>query len=120
MVAGNVAIYAHDPVTGETASVVIGKRAIVANSCLLMAGSHLGEESLLGDLSRHGAKDISLPKIIAVGRPPKVVGGTSLVDDQCSTLSYLSLQILLVLLQITIVVGGQVLGFMNCPGFRGG
>ena len=112
MVAGNVAIYAHDPVTGETASVVIGKRAIVANSCLLMAGSHLGEESLLGDLSRHGAKDISLPKIIAVGRPPKVVGGTSLVDDQCSTLSYLSLQILLVLLQITIVVGGQVLGFM--------
>ena len=112
MVAGNVAIFAHDPVTGNTAPVSIGKRAIVANSCLLMAGSCLGEESLLGDLSRHGAKDISLPKVIAVGRPPQVVGSTSQVADQCTTLAYASLQTLLVALQLVIVVGGQVLGFV--------
>jgi 4-hydroxymandelate oxidase len=112
MVAGNVAIFAHDPVTGDTAPVTIGKRAIVANSCLLMAGSSLGDESLLGDLSRHGAKDISLPKVIAVGRPPQAVGSTSLVADQCTTLTYASLQTLLVALQLVIVVGGQVLGFV--------
>lgn len=112
MVAGNVAIFAHDPVTGDTAPVTIGKRAIVANSCLLMAGSQLGDESLLGDLSRHGAKDISLPKVIAVGRPPQVVGSTNLVADQCTTLTYASLQALLVALQLLLVVGGQVLGFV--------
>ena len=112
MVAGNVAIFAHDPVTGDTAPVTIGKRAIVANSCLLMAGSRLGDESLLGDLSRLGAKDKSLPKVIAVGRPPQVVGATNLVADQCTTLTYASLQAILVALQLLIVVGGQVLGFV--------
>jgi 4-hydroxymandelate oxidase len=112
MVAGNVAIYAHDPVAGQSDNVVVGKRAIIANSCLLTAGSHLGDGSLLGDLSRHGGNDVSLPKVIAVGRPPRVVGEPDLEPDTRSTVSYATFQFLLVALQLLLVIGGQLPGFL--------
>lgn len=112
MVAGNVGIYAYDPVSGQTADIVVGERAIVANSCLLTSGSRIGDGALLGDLSRHGGNDVSLPRVVAVGRPPHVVGEADFEPDARSTLSYAAFQVILVSLQLVLVVGGQLPGFL--------
>ena len=112
MVAGNVAVFAADPVSGETGRITVGERAIVANSCLLTAGSTLGDGALLGDLSRHGGKDVSIPKVIAVGRPPRVVGEPDLAPDDRGTLSYAGVQLMLVTLQLVLVIGLQMPGFL--------
>jgi 4-hydroxymandelate oxidase len=119
MLAGNVSIFSHDPMSGTTANVVLGKNTIVANSCILTAGSALGDSSLLGDLSRHGGGDVSTPGVIAVGRPPRVVGETKLVVDERSTFSYAWLQITLVVLQLALVAGTQIPGFVAL-GFAAG
>ena len=112
MVAGNVCLFPHDPLTGATSEVVVSKRAIVANSCLLMPGARLAESSLLGDLSRYGGDDVSPPAGILVGRPPRVVGETNLEPDTCGPFTYAGLQGLLIILQLVLVVGMQIPGFI--------
>lgn len=112
MVAGNVCLFPHDPATGATGEVALAERAIVANSCLLMPGARLAERSLLGDLSRYGGDDVSPPVGILVGRPPRVVGETNMEQDACAPLRYAGLQGLLVLLQLVLVVGLQIPGFI--------
>ena len=112
MVAGNVCLFPHDPLTGATSEVTLAKRAIVANSCLVMPGARLAESSLLGDLSRFGGNDPSPPAGILVGRPPDVVGETKLEPDTCGPVTYAGLQGLLIALQLMLVVGMQIPGFI--------
>jgi 4-hydroxymandelate oxidase len=112
MVAGNVCLFPHDPLSGATSEVTLASRAIVANSCLLMPGARLSESSLLGDLSRYGGDDVSPPGGILVGRPPRVVGETKLGPDACGPVTYAGLQGLLIVLQLVLVVGLQIPGFI--------
>lgn len=112
MVAGNVCLFPHDPLTGATSEVVLEKRAIVANSCLLMPGARLANSSLLGDLSRYSGDDVSPHAGILVGRPPRVVDETNLEPDACGPVTYAGLQGLLIFLQLALVVGLQIPGFI--------
>ncbi len=103
LLAGNVSVF------GE---VTLEAGAIVANSCVLQDGARLGAGSLLGDLSRLGRGDPAPAGVIAVGRPPRVVGAADLAPDSVAPAAYARLQAALVALQTLLVVGGQVPGLL--------
>jgi non-ribosomal peptide synthetase-like protein len=111
VLAGNVSLYAADPVTGQADKIRLGNSAIVANSCVLLGGAELGDFSLLGDLSIAGPMDVIPPHAIAVGVPPRLVGRTHFRADDVNEWGYLRNQFLLILLQVLLLTVANVAGF---------
>jgi uncharacterized oxidoreductase len=112
MVAGNVSIYGIDARSGLIDRIRVGRSAIVANSCVLQAGAHLGEQTLLGDLSSAGQGDASPPSTISVGAPPRVVGRSRFETDTVSSGRYVLNQSMLCLLQWVCLSISNVAGFV--------
>jgi hypothetical protein len=112
MVAGNVSVYGIDVPRQLVGTIRLRQAAVVANSCVLQAGTELSEGTLLGDLSTTSHTDVSPPHTIAVGSPPKVVGRTNFRNQALSPRQYFCNQLLLVLLQWTCLSGSTVLGFL--------
>jgi isopentenyl diphosphate isomerase/L-lactate dehydrogenase-like FMN-dependent dehydrogenase len=112
MLAGNVSLFGIDPQNKRVGKICLRNSAIVANTCVLQAGTVLSESTLLGDLSATDHAHAGAPNTVSVGSPPRVVGRTDFRKDSVSSSRYVLNQICLVLMQWTSLATSNVVGFL--------
>ncbi|MSQ68390.1 MAG: hypothetical protein EXR83_09395 [Gammaproteobacteria bacterium] len=110
IVAGNVSIHSRDWRGGDGGPVTVGSYGIVANSCVLLGGGTVPDQTSLGDLSAIGPADSVPAGSIVVGAPPRVVGRSRLDFTLSSSRHYVVMQLSLVTLQMAVSVLPAMLG----------